>query len=256
MDEIESYAPLYDQASFATWDDDTGTFAIDIDKPYVFASFDDPDFAPSLGPKYLQATAQERLLFFLRSIRTVIESDAAAGKPPRWACLVQDTFSGIAELAYNAQLSEMGIVSTPKARSGDGSEFFLGLAARLGDVSRASRALRAYGMHWLATSHVTVREVSDTAKAGALSASQQHMPLITGMFRERFTPMFDVVVHTNVDNKGEHYCLWKPEVKRQAKSRYGALNETKRIANDWPTIMTAIDNAQRPGAADADVTTT
>lgn len=247
-DEMESYAPVYSQASRPVWHED-GSFTMDADKPFILAPFDDEDFAPSLGSRELKATGQARIVMFLRQIRRLIEEDVNAGRAPRWAVLVEDTVSGIGELAYNAMLGSMGLVEPPKARGDGGSTFYGGYATRMGDVMRASRALKALGLHWIATSHVQIKDASDTYKQGELASKEQYLPLITGQFREKLTPIFDLALHSAVDRKGQHYCLWRPDMKRQAKSRYGKLAESGSIPNDWPTILSAIETAERPCAS-------
>lgn len=246
-DEMESYAPLYPDAAEPKWDDDGGVTIPDA--KYVFASFDDPEFAPSLGPKHLKADAQKRMVFFLRAVRSLVQKDIEDGKPPRWGCIVQDTYSGIGDLAYNAMLSSMKIIEPPKARGDGGATFYGGLSMRLQDVARATRVLKGLGMDWFATTHVKVAEASKAMKASEAAAKDQYMPLIVGAFREKLTPMFDLALHTSVNSKGEYVARWDADHARQAKSRYGALHATSgTIANNWKAVLEAIESAERPYA--------
>lgn len=238
-DEMESYSRLYDQAEVPTWDGDNVT--IPTDAPYVIAPFDDEDFAPSIGRDGLKADAQKRLVFFLRAVRQIIQEDREAGRPLRWKCLLTDAWSGISDLASNAKMAEMKALEIPKAMSPDGSTYYGGIATKMADVARASRVLKGLGMDWIVSSHVKFTEVDDAAKQGKGSASEQIMPLISGSFRERLTPMFDIVGYTEVLTSGEYRVRLKADHRRGAKSRYviDIPSEYKDglVPNDWPTIL-------------------
>lgn len=245
-DEMESYSRLYDRAEQPTWDGDNVT--IPTDSPFVIAPFDDSDFSPSLGRQGLTAYAQKRLVFFLRACRQVLQQDLDAGKPPRWACLLTDAWSGISDLASNAKLAEMGATEIPKAMSPDGATYYSGLATRMADVARASRVLKGMGLDWICSSHVKYAEVDEANKQGKGSASEQIMPLISGSFRNRFTPMFDIVGHTEVTSGGEYVVRLKADVRRGSKSRYRikipAGNKEGLFPNDWPTLMRLIEEEE------------
>lgn len=237
-DEMESYGDLYDRAEQPVWHAD-GSVDLPLDSPYVIAPFDDADFAPSLGAKELKADAQERLVFFLRAVRQVIANDLAEGRPPRWPCLIQDTYSAISDLASNAMLSRMRTVDVPKAISPEGSTYYGGLATRLNDVARASRVLKGMGMDWVTTSHVKYTEVSEAVRQGKSSASEQIMPLISGNFRERFLPMFDLVLFSEIVDK-RYQMRHRADFRKQAKSRYTLATTSEYVENDWPTIRALI----------------
>ena len=242
-DEMESYAKLYSNATSPIWNED-GTVTWDIDAPYLIAPFDDADFAPSLGREGLQADGQKRMIGFLRAVRQLAQQDRAEGKPLRYACVIQDTWSGIGDLSVNAMLSKMKLIDPPPAMSPEGSTYFGGLQTRMNDVARNTRVLKGLGMHWIATSHVRKIEASDAARGAApTSTREQLMPLIVGGFRERLTPMFDLVLHSEVQKDGSYKLLWKADMSRGAKSRYGQLAEENVLPNDWDEVWASIDRA-------------
>ena len=245
-DEIESYREFYEEAAYPIWSED-GT-AVEIpDARYIIAPFDDVDFAPSLGrAEGLVADAQKRLVFFLRAVRQLIQEDVQAGKEPRWGVLIQDTFSGINTLSVNAVMTEMRVTQPPGAKSPDGAAYYGNLQNRMNDVARASRVLKGLGMDWIATSHVKITDVSDAAKQGKTVASTtQYMPLMTGAFREQFTPIFDMVLHSEVGVGNKYQLRHDADMKRQAKMRglKEALTPDGFIINDWPTILAAYEKA-------------
>ena len=247
-DEMESYAPVYPDATTPEWSDDGKEVTWDTDAPYVIAPFDDSDFAPSLGREGLKADAQHRMIGFLRACRVLVQEDVKNGLPPRYACIVQDTWSGIGDLSVNAMLSKMRLVDPPPALSPEGSTYFGGLQTRMADVARNTRALKGLGVHWLATTHVRKIEASEAERGAAASTSrEQMMPLITGGFRGKLTPMFDLVLHSQVAKNGDYVVQWKADLNKGAKSRYGSLSEGSTLPNDWGTIMKAIDVALEVG---------
>lgn len=245
-DEMESYHEFYDEAERPVWHED-GSVELP-DTPYLMAGFDDEDFTVTGDRRDLKADGLRRMIFFLRAVRATIQQDLDAGKPPRWGCFVQDTWAGIATLAHNSALANLGETDVPKARGDGGATFYIGLASRLHDVARASRALKGLGLDWVATSHVKVTDVEDSAKVGAgVTSKTQYMPLITGSFREQLTPMFDLVLHSEVqkDPKNKDKLVYQVrhdiDMRRQAKVRglKRPLTADGCITNDYETIIEA-----------------
>lgn len=238
-DEMESYHELYDDATSPVWSDDGKEVTWDMDAPYVIAPFDDADFAPSLGKPGLVADAHRRLIGFLRVVRRV-QMDS----PGRYPCIIQDTWNGMSDLCVNDMLASMRRIDPPAAMSPDGSTYFGGLQSRNADIARNTRALKGLGMHWLATSHIRKIEASEGARGAAgTTAKEQLMPLIVGGFRDKLTPMFDLVLHSYINKKDEYRVLWKADMMRGAKSRYGKLADTPDLPADWDTIWSSIEGA-------------
>lgn len=251
LDELESYRPLYDQAEIlATPEDvdrvvqrqDDGSWRIVTDKPFVLAAFDDVDFYPSLGQ--WDAKALESVVTFLRIVRAEQARHVAEKGEPRWKVLGLDTYSGLGELAYNAMLSSMRRTEPPKARGDGGAEFYMGYFGKLIEVSRACRAIRGYGAHWIATSHIQIKEATDSYSGQDVIAKEQHLPMFTGSFREKVPSFFDLVLFTGISTKAKHYAQWEPDKFKQSKSRYeldeGKMDAKRRIENDWRVISEAI----------------
>lgn len=247
-DEMESYSEFYSDAEQPTWNE-KGEVSIPTDAPFILAPFDDADFAPSLGTKGLSADAQERMVFFLRAIRQVVQKDVNEGSPPRWRVIAQDTFSAISTLSSNATLDEMKIISPPAAMSPDGAKYYGKIATRMNDVARASRVLKGLGLDWLTTSHVKTEDVDDEARPStkpAISAKKQYMPLMTGAFREAFLPMFDITLHSEVTGARKWEVRCEMDMNRQSRARGATkpMSPTGYLPNDWPTILEAYDAAR------------
>jgi hypothetical protein len=250
-DELESYREIYDdtdflvtakdQAKLIQMDDQKKPF-LATDKPYLIATFDDEDFFPS--EKSWVAKGHKSLINFLRLVRSAVAQDADADKKPRWPLLGLDSYSGVGELANNAMCAAMQIEVPPKARGEGGAQYYLGYKSRLAEVARACRAVRGYGVHWIATCHVQMREADATATSQDVVAKEQQMPMFVGAFREQIPAYFDLVVFTGIGKDGAHYAQYKYDVFRNAKSRYQLdskkITKEGRIENDWRKIEDAI----------------
>jgi hypothetical protein len=246
-DELESYRSMYEDADFLVTEKDAerliqqdseGKHRLVSEKPYLFAAFDDGDFYPSLGS--WQANGHKSLVSFLRLVHSRIVTE---GKSP-WAVLGLDTFSGAGELAHNAMCSTMRITEPPKARGEGGAQYYIGYRGKLQEVARACRSIKGHGLHWIATSHVQIREASDTYGPQDVAGKEQQMALFTGAFREAVPGFFDIVAYAGIDAKKKHYLQPTPDRFRSSKSRYvlraEALDEKGRFGNSWQELEQAL----------------
>lgn len=253
VDEVESYAQLFPQAEFLVTEQDRaraleevegGKHRLrDMESPYLIAAFDDEEFFPSESE--WKATGHKSAVNFVRLLR----AKAQEKEEPPYPLLTTDTLSGVGELANNAMLSWLKQETPPKAKGEGGAEYYVGLKNKVEEFCRACRSLRGYGMTWLATSHVSKREVEqETYTAQDVGQSREQLvPLFTGSFRERLPGHFDLVLFTGVDKDGEHYALYRPDMFRASKSRYAVdtsyTSSDGKLPNDWPTIRAAIQRA-------------
>jgi hypothetical protein len=251
-DEIESYREFYEEADFLTKPSDLDALVqhddkkkpfLATEKPYLLAAFDDTDFLPSIGEWTTQGHAS--MVKMLRLLRQQAQKDADEGRELRYQMVGLDTYSGVGELAHNAMCSVMRITEPPKARGDGGAQYYIGYRGKLVEVARACRSLRGYGMSWFATSHVQVREASDTFSGADVAAKEQQMALFTGSFREQLPGFFDLVMYTGISAQGKHYAQFQPDKFRSSKSRYdvvdaSALDAKGRIENDWKIIEAAL----------------
>jgi len=251
-DELESYRRFYKDADFLITSEDAARLVkvdekgknprLVSEKPFLIATFDDPDFFPSLD--LWKATGLTSALSFLRLIVAATKERAAQGLAPQWNVLGLDTFSGIGDLANNSMCSELKVSVPPKARGDGGAQYYIGYKNKLNEVARACRAIRGYGTHWLASSHVQLKEAPETFSGQDVVAKEQQMAMFTGAFREMVPGFFDLVLYTGIDSQGKHYAQYQPDKFRSSKSRYkmeeNALDAKGRIENDWPTINKAI----------------
>lgn len=250
LDEVESYRRFYPEAEIVATQadvervvqkDDAGNAFIASEKPYLLAAFDDDDFYPSLGQ--WKAKGLENAVQWLRLVYAALAKQPS-DQEPRWKVLGVDTYTGFGELAGNAMSGKLKFISPPKARGEGGAEYYVGYRNKLIEFSRACRAIRGFGCHWLATAHVQMREASDTYTGQDVSAKEQQMAMFTGAFREQVPSFFDLVLYTGVSSNGKHYAQWQADKFRHSKSRYvmdpAALDAKGRLENDWPTISKAI----------------
>lgn len=247
-DEASSYSDLYDQATWVSWNDD-GTFKLDPTKPYVLASFDDDDYFPSLpNDQRGTPTGISRAVSFMRGVRGLLRQDLQEGRPPRWAVLGVDTLSGFNQMANNKMLARMGLPTPPPAMSPEGSTYYTGIANSLVELSRACKALRGLGLHWLTSAHVVKRDVDDVHRGDEASGKTQVQALFTGAFRNQVFAMFDLVFFAAVgrqkDGRPTYNVTWQPDYRRQAKSRLGSLAAGSTLPNDWGAILEAIQAAR------------
>jgi len=244
IDELESYRQFYKDAYIIRRPTEAGHVLVDTDdgprlrtdKPYVLAAFDDEMFYPS--DREWKAGGFRALVAFLKiALLSAIDS----GDKQPWRVIGLDSYSGIGELANNAMLSALRVQEPPKARGEGGAQYYLGYKNKLVEISRACRALRGYGLHWIATAHVQEKEASAAATGKDVQAKTQQMPLFTGAFRESVPSFFDLVMHTGIDKLGKHYAVFGADAFRPTKTRY-VVDDPKlaaggRIENDWPTIL-------------------
>jgi len=209
------------------------------DTRFAFQSFGDPLFLPSI--KSWEATGHKELITWLKdTLKLNIVHFKEHGEPLH-RVIGFDTFTGMGELALNQQMAKLKIDGAPPSQSPDGAAFYGGYARAMREIATVGRAYRGLGIHWIATAHVIKREGQGGQMASA--SKEQIMPAFVGQFREQVPGIFDLVFHSGVTNKGDHYLLWKPEPKRVTKSRFGPLTEEKHISNEWDALLPLIETA-------------
>jgi len=236
FDEISSYRPL--------WEDNDECQILQVapeitlePAKWHFVAVDDNDFVPSLGE--WKADGLKQTINFLRYILAETRASVEANDPLPWPVLVTDTVTALLdEFCVNTLLARNKADVPPPAMSPDGAAFYGGLKTLMRQVFRQCRAIRGYGVHWIATGHVQEKTASSTSLPGAATKQTEHMPLVTGAFRESLPAAFDVVAHTGVERgeDGEHYLLLKPDSKRAAKVRGVRIRDAK-ISNDWSALL-------------------
>ena len=209
---------------------------------YVIRGFDDPEFLPTLGVK--EVGGFKAALNTVRSVYNKTKEELAAGNPLPYAVLGIDTISSLSQLSVNFWLKKMNLEGPPPALSPEGARFYGGIRSQMEEFMRPCRSLKGMGLHLIATSHVSEKEIKKTAVAGA-SGATGHMPLIMGSFRDRVAGIFDLVFHAGVQNNAEpkFYVQWVPDPKRPTKSRLGKLSDQVMLPNDWPTLKAAAEAA-------------
>jgi hypothetical protein len=242
-DELNSYTSLFSNAALKAEleKDEGGVVHLVNSEKLLFIPFDDSEFLPSLGE--FKAEGYKRLINFLRLVLRRTKQEVLAGGEPPWKVLGLDTFTGVGGLAENIQLAKLKAKDPPKALSPDGAMYYGGYKIRMREVCTLCQAIRGYGVHWVATGHVIEKEVSDTSTAAAKISMEQQMPMFVGQFREEAAQKFDLMLHSGIDSSGKHYLLWKPDMSRATKSRFGDLAEGKKIGTDWVRLKERIEEA-------------
>lgn len=221
---------------------------------YVIRGYDDPEFYPSLGLPGLVSTGYDRLLADLRGVYKSLSASPEAERPK---VLVTDTFNAMCQLAMNKTFAVQRKTEPPPALSPDGASFW-GFYRNLQEsLMRSCRAIRGCGLHWIATCHVSEKDVKEgvnVANPEQLSIKANLVPAISGGFRDVFAAGFDLVLFAGVQSGGKpaegqspkppvHYLQWRPDPKRPTKSRYGTLGATGKIPNDWVKLMEKLNAA-------------
>lgn len=255
QDEVDSYRPLFDRAQWATITKE----GIKIphptpEKPYLFGAFDD-EFLPSLsGAERGKAHGLANAVRFVRGLSIITQQWLAEGKGLPWPIMGTDTFTAMGTMASSAMLDRMGVDTPPKAKGEGGAEFYIGYRQLMEEATRVHRAVRGYGVHWIATGHITEKEttteVTRGEEAGTNDAPQkkQLVPLFTGAFRDTVNATFNLVWYSGIRN-GKYVLRWKGDSKRPAKSRVGVVLADKdgkaiTVPNDWKTMYDAYMNAK------------
>jgi hypothetical protein len=210
---------------------------------YIVKGYDDPEFFPSM-PQGLKASGYDQLLSDLRGVY-------AGTKTVVPAVLVTDTFSSMSQLAMNKTFQKFGKAEPPPAMSPDGASFWGHQRMLLDSITRICRAIRGNGSHWIATCHVTEKEMKEVGPSNPeqLGKSAGYVPAIAGGFRDVFAAEFDLVLYAGVRKDVDktkppiHYLQWRPDPKRPTKSRYGKLAETGAFLNSWTGLMEKINAA-------------
>lgn len=220
---------------------------------YKIVGFDDAEFYPMAGSRV--ATGYTTLLGWLRGVHKTLSEEKAKGEALRFNWLVTDTFSSMTTLAMNQTLAHIGVDEPPPAMSPSGAAFW-GYQRNLCEaLMRACRSIRGLGVGWIATCHVTEKEMKETSVANPDHAegTKKHgiVPAISGGFRDVVAGGFDAVLHTGVlrtapDKPPTHYVQWQPSGRRPTKSRYGALGNGARIAANWGKLAEMMEKAEQP----------
>jgi hypothetical protein len=211
-DEIDSYGKLPDNPS------------------YVFGSFDDIMFQPSLKEKdWNIATGHVELIAWLRKVFLACKADADSGVPVRYKVLGVDTLSAVGRLAYNATLARFGLSEPPPAIGSSGAPFYSYLRGVLESSVRLMRAIRGLGVHWIVTAHPTEAEVTAIQQTEGSKISSKILPDLPGGIKNVLPSYFNVVLDVNIDSDGKHYVRWGGDPKRVTKSRFGSLDKSPKI---------------------------
>lgn len=214
---------------------------------YRLADFDDPDFLPLIGNTAVEGLANA--MRYLVRLRASLEAE-----PGRFAVLGIDTASGIGQLTANVMLKRCGLSEAPPARGTEGAQYYTGIANLLHQFFAVAFKCRTLGAHLIVLSHVQEREnVPETAVAGL--AGSVYLPMLPGGFKTTMPSLFDLTFYAEVALMGRlldghndpsnprHVLKWLPDPKRPTKSRLGALNDGKPIANEWSVLRPLIDAA-------------
>lgn len=208
---------------------------------YIVTGYDDPEFFPA--QKELKAAGFDKLIADLRAVYAMLQKGGAGPK-----VLVTDTFNAMSTLAMNKTYNKFARSEAPPAMSPDGAAFWSYYRNLQESLMRICRAIRGCGLHWIATCHVTEKEIKEYGPANPEQLGKVGIvPAISGGFRDVFPAGFDLVLYAGV-KKGasgpEHFLRWQPDAKRPTKSRYGKLAETGLIANDWKGLLDKIEGAE------------
>lgn len=196
----------------------------------------------------------KELVSFLKQRFTEVRQDKLDGKEPRYKVAVFDTISGAGQFAASYTLKKFGRDSAPPALSPDGAAFYSFLRARQEEVCNYFRALKGYGVHIIALSHIGESDISSAQSADVPGGStiKVYTPLVPGAFKTVLPSYFSTVLHANVgkDKAGNrvHYVGWKADGKKMAKSRLGLLSSEPFITlpaeeNGWKIIKDLVEKA-------------
>lgn len=222
---------------------------VGLDDPtrYAMAGFDDIDFdAAKKDGK--GATGHDEAIKWLRARRLELEDDKANGRELRYKVLAVDTISALTRLGYNETLAYFRRDTPPPAQSPDGAAFYGHLRITLDKSSRAMRAIRGLGVHWLVASHPTEAQVTAIQAMGM--SKEKIMPDIPGGFKNQFPSFFSTVGSILVGEKDKRYFQWGSDPKKVIKSRFGPLSSDGKIELPnkskaaWEVIEKALANAK------------
>lgn len=222
---------------------------------YVFEGFDDVEWMPTIGSKVVAGKAN--YLRWAKARFDEVKDDVAAGLPPRYKVFGMDTATSLTRLGFNSTLAGMNLSEPPPAQSPDGFVFYSRLRQSLDELFRIPRAMKGYGVHWIALGHISERDIKETASSavgegGKVKGIAADVP---GGFRDVLPSFFDVVMHAGVrkqevivDNVktivDKHYLRWKPSPARPTKSRFGSLDPNELIPNSWESVYKRIVAAE------------
>lgn len=232
----------------APGDDERNSYVRYNPETTVFYGFDDPDFNPVLGQWETQGYG--RLMKQAKIVRDALTEDRAAGKPPRWPVVVTDTLSAMLDnLAWNETLKKFATTTAPPAISPDGNSFYSYLKGVQESIVRQFRAIKALGVHWIATAHQKEKEqradllVANATTAGIEGKVKFLSPLIPGSMSDKLAGAFDLVSYVKIgkdkDGKTVHYLQLDSDPRRMSKAREG-LKVTGNVANNWPALVSRI----------------
>jgi AAA domain-containing protein len=219
---------------------------------YKLQGFDDPEFLPLIGDRKTSGLANA--MQFAKALHAKLQQEYAEQKPLSYKVIVIDKISGFGELAVNVMLKECNLKEAPPAQSPEGARYYVGITNLLHQLIRPLRACRGYGAHLIITSHVSEKEVSNTAMAEASGEAQ--VALIPGRaFREALPGIVDFSFYAGVNKMGKvvdghndptnprHYLQWMADPKKPTKSRLGRLSDQKLLPNEWSYLKPLLDAA-------------
>lgn len=213
---------------------------------YVMQGFDDSTYFPTLEQK--GAVGLRDAVVWLQNRLAEVVSDVKEGKAARYAVVVADTISAIGQLSTNATLVKFNRTEAPPAMSPDGAAFYTYLRSRQEEFMRILRAFKGYGVHVIALSHVGESEVGETGVAKDTPGKQKlYTALVPGAFKLALPSYFSTVMYADV-GRGEggkrvHYLQWQPDAKKPMKNRFGDLNISGKVENNWPIVKRLIEEA-------------
>lgn len=211
---------------------------------YRIEGFDDPEFFPSAGS--MKVEGYDKALQWLRGVYAALRKQAEAGETLKYKVLVTDTFSQFASLAMNKTLNHIGVTEPPPGISPTGAAFWGYQRELCNQLMRACRSIRGLGLDWIACSHVSEKEMKETAIAQPDREEDTKknkvglVPAVAGGFRDVMAGGFDLVLHCGVlrkDGKPLHYLRWQPSDRRPTKNRYGELASVDKIKADWNELQ-------------------
>ncbi|KKK55304.1 hypothetical protein LCGC14_3075890 [marine sediment metagenome] len=210
-----------------------------------FASYE--MFKGELGYKlHAMGKVAEAQKWLLETFKLSKAHLAEHGKP-LFKVLTYDTLSGIDQQIRQGRLKTSYGGIPPKARTGDGADFYMGVQYDWERLMSLGRAHRGLGTHFIGLCHGKIRPKTETEMISTgTEAGDIVTPMLTGTSREAIPGAFDLCVHTTIKMvKGEpkHVMQWKADPTKVTKSRYGSLADNKFIPNDWAPLCEVIDKA-------------
>jgi len=166
---------------------------------------------------------------------------------PLFKVIVFDTLSGMDQQIRQGRLKTSYGGIPPKARTGDGADFYMGIQYDWERLMSLGRAHRGLGAHFIGLCHGKIRPATETEmKATGTEAGDIVTPMLTGTSREAIPGAFDLCLHTTIKMlKGEpkHVMQWKADPTKVTKSRFGKLATNQFIKNEWAPMKELIEKA-------------